>query len=85
MLKIVHITTPNLIATDFMWCVTGKGGIFTFKIDDIPDYTDSWDRLRIVNDSSINCFIRASINRSEDIYIENGCTKEVLLSDLRGY
>lgn len=84
MLKHVRIASPTMIVTDFMWCVTGKGGIFTVRIDDLPDYEECWHKLVITNDSDTNCFIRVTLQKSMDMYIESGSTKELALSDLRG-
>lgn len=82
--KAMRITSSTTCVTDFMWLVEGFGYAFNIKVNELPDYSENWEMLSIVNECEQGCALRLSIDKTLDIYIDGGDRRLLQLSQLKG-
>lgn len=83
-IKEMYVQSPNMLVTDFMYGVSGVGCTFNVRVDEIPDYTESWESILIENRSEMFAAIRLSCDKTIDVALESGARKLIAMSALKG-
>lgn len=83
-MKVLTVLSANMLQSDFMFGFTGRGGIFSVHITDLPDYSEDLAEILIRNTSNMSALVRLSLDNDIDSFVEPGTDCVVTMEQLRG-
>lgn len=83
--KDFYVVSPEMLQTDFMWGVSGRGCTFNVNIKYVPDYSNDWETISIINQCNNYAAIRLSFDKTIDMLLEPGEHRYAQMDQVRGY